>query len=59
MFFRLAKKNSVDRFNFKTKVIDNIIDLPTSQAQFFYEREARAVDFLCFLKWEVKDFEKV
>ena len=50
MFFRLAKKNSVDRFNFKTKVIDNIIDLPTSQAQFFYEREARAVDFLCFLK---------
>ena len=40
-----CKKTLVDRFNFKTKVVDNILDLPTSRAQFFYEREARAEDF--------------
>ena len=25
-------------------------DLPTSRVQFFHEREARAVEFLCFLR---------
>ena len=43
------------------------LNMPTSRAQFFlYERERRAIDFLCFLrkkyqnrKWEAKDFEKV
>ena len=35
------------------------------ELNFFHQREARAVDFLCFLrqkeseKWEAKDFEKV
>ena len=30
--------------------VGDMIDLPTSWSRFFYKREARAVDFLCFLR---------
>ena len=30
--------------------VGDMIDLPTSWSRFLYEREARAVDFLCFLR---------
>ena len=42
----------VDAVSIKTR-----IDLPTSRAQFFPEREARAVDFLCFLRQKLPERE--
>ena len=33
-----------------TQATISLVDLPTSRSEFYHEREARAVDFLCFLR---------
>ena len=33
-----------------TQATISLVDLPTSRYQFYQEREARTVDFLCFLR---------
>ena len=44
---RFQLVNSEKRHPFRA---ENPVDLPTSRVQNFHEREARAVDFLCFLR---------
>jgi len=45
----LQGRNGKDYF-YAQHSICIIVDLPTSPAQIFHEREARSVDFLCFLR---------
>ena len=50
LFFQLISVFSHTCYYASKHHLNFMLDLPTSRAQIFHEREARSVEFLCFLR---------